>query len=304
MSGPLRFRHLTVDGRRVHHRVDGAGPPVVLLHGIGRTLRDFTEQHELLAGRYRVHSVDLPGHGGSMPMAQPHTLPALARFVGRYLDAAGVDGPVHLVGNSLGGAIAMRFAVAEPTQVASLTLVASAGFGQEVTMALRLLTLPGLGRLLLRPSRYAARRTERALFHDPALVTAERVGHTLAVAYRPYAARVVLETARGLGTVRGVHRRWRDELLAELTGLDLPTLVVWGDHDLILPPSHLVAAGTLLPHARTHLFANCGHLPQVECAEEFSELLREFWATAAGSSRPGRPAAPPPGTPVPPGPAG
>ncbi|MEV6693832.1 alpha/beta fold hydrolase [Micromonospora sp. NPDC051196] len=281
MSTPVRFRHLTVDGRRVHHRVDGAGPPVLLLHGIGRTLRDFTEQHDLLADRYRVHSVDLPGYGGSLPMTQPYTLPALARFVGAYLDAAGVDEPVHLVGNSLGGAVAMGLAVTQSTRVASLTLVASAGFGREVTLALRLLALPGLGRLLLWPSRYTADRAERALFHDPALVTTERVGHALAVARRPYAARVVLETARGLGTVRGIRQPWRDELLARLTGLDLPTLVVWGDHDLILPPSHLDVARTLLPHARTHLFVGCGHLPQVECAEEFSEQVRDFWATAA-----------------------
>ncbi|MEV6815763.1 alpha/beta fold hydrolase [Micromonospora sp. NPDC051296] len=272
-------RHLTVDGRRVRHRVDGAGPPVVLLHGIGRTLRDFTEQHELLADRYRVHSVDLPGYGGSLPMAQPYALPALARFVGRYLDAAGVDEPAHLVGNSLGGAVAMRFAVAEPARVASLTLVASAGFGREVTMALRLLAVRPLGRVLLRPSRYTARRIEQALFHDPSFATAERIAYALTVARQPYAARVVLETARSLGTVRGVGP-WRDELLAELAGLDLPTLVVWGDHDLILPPAHLDAARALLPRARTHLFRDCGHLPQVECAEEFSELLADFWSSA------------------------
>ncbi|PZG22419.1 alpha/beta hydrolase [Micromonospora craterilacus] len=266
-------RHLTVDGRRVRHRVDGAGPPVVLLHGIGRTRRDFTEQHELLADRYRVHSVDLPGYGGSLPMAQPYALPALAGFVGRYLDAAGVGGPAHLVGNSLGGAVAMRFAVAEPARVAS------AGFGREVTMALRLLTVRPLGRLLLRPSRYAASRIERALFHDPSLATAERIAYARTVARQPYAARVVLETARSLGTVRGVGP-WRHELLAELAGLDLPTLVVWGDRDLILPPAHLDAARALLPRARIHLFRDCGHLPQVECAEAFSDLLTEFWSSA------------------------
>ncbi|GAA0365479.1 hypothetical protein GCM10009541_04840 [Micromonospora gifhornensis] len=282
MSIPARFRHLTVDGRRVHHRVDGAGPPVLLLHGIGRTLRDFTEQHDLLADRYRVHSVDLPGHGGSLPMAQPYTLPALARFVGAYLDAAGVDEPVHLVGNSLGGAVAMGYAVTRPTRVASLTLVASAGFGREVTLALRLLTLPGLGRLLLRPSRHTAGRAERALFHDPTLASPERIGHALAVARHPYAARVVLETARGLGTVRGIRQPWRDDLLGRLAGLGLPTLVVWGDDDRILPPAHLAAARTLLPHARTRVFAGCGHLPQVERAEEFSEVVREFWATTPG----------------------
>ncbi|MEV4544604.1 alpha/beta fold hydrolase [Micromonospora echinaurantiaca] len=292
MSAPAGPRHVTVDGRRVRHRVDGDGPPVVLLHGIGRSLRDFTEQHELLADRYRVHSLDLPGYGGSLPMAEPYTLPALARFVGRYLDAVGVEAPAHLVGNSLGGAIAMRLAVAEPARVASLALVNSAGFGREVTMMLRLLALRPLGRLLLRPSRAAARRTERALFHDAAFATAERVAYALEVARQPYAARVLLETAHSLGTFRGVSPQWREELLTELARLDVPTLVVWGDRDLILPAAHLEAARTRLPHARTHLFTNCGHMPQIECAEEFSRLLVDFW-TAAPAAEPAP--SPPPG---------
>ncbi|MEU5942051.1 alpha/beta fold hydrolase [Micromonospora sp. NPDC047548] len=273
-----RPRHVTVHGRRVRHRVDGDGPPVVLLHGLGRSLRDFTEQHELLARGFRVHSVDLPGYGGSLPMAEPYTLPALGRFVGHYLDAVGVDQPAHLVGNSLGGAVAMRFAAIEPARVASLALVNSAGFGQEVTVALRLLALRPFGRLLLRPNRAVARRAERALFHDPALATEERIAYALA--RQPYAARVMLETCRSLGTLRGVRPQWREELLTEVARLDVPILIVWGDRDLILPAGHLDAARARLPRARTYLFTNCGHLPQIERAEEFHRLLVDFWATA------------------------
>ncbi|MFY1593896.1 alpha/beta fold hydrolase [Micromonospora sp. WMMD737] len=284
MSAPAGRRHVSVDGRRVCHRVDGDGPPVLLLHGIGRTLRDFTELHELLAARFRVHSVDLPGYGGSLPMAGPCTLPALGEFAARYLDAVGVEEPAHVVGNSLGGAVAMRLAASEPGRVASLTLVNSAGFGREVTIALRLLALRPLGRLLLRPTRWAARRAELSLFHDPALATAERVAHALAVARQPYAARVMLETARSLGTFRGVSPQWREELLAEVARLDVPTLVVWGDRDLILPAAHLDAARSRLPRARTHLFADCGHMPQIECAEEFHRLLVDFWAEAGADA--------------------
>ncbi|MER7457685.1 alpha/beta fold hydrolase [Micromonospora sp. NPDC126480] len=274
-----RPRHVTVAGRRVCHRVDGDGPPVVLLHGIGRTLRDFDDLHGRLAQRFRVHSVDLPGYGGSLPMTAPYTLPELGRFVGRYLDAVGVDRPVHLVGNSLGGAIAMQFAVTEPARVTSLGLVTPAGFGQEVTILLRLLAVRPFGRLLLRPSRWSARRTERALFCDPAFVTAERVAYALAVARQPHAARVMLETARNLGTFRGVRPQWREDVLARLAELDLPTLVVWGEKDLILPAAHLAAARARLPRARTHLFENCGHMPQIERADEVHRMLVDFWST-------------------------
>ncbi|MEH0845379.1 alpha/beta fold hydrolase [Micromonospora sp. CPCC 205711] len=277
---PTRPRHVTVDGRRVRHRIDGDGPPVLLLHGIGRTLRDFTEQHELLARGFRVYSVDLPGHGGSLPMAGACTLAALGRFVDHYLDAVGVDQPVHVVGNSLGGAVAMRFAADHPDRVASLALVGSAGFGQEVTIALRLMALRPLARLLSRPSRGIARRTERAIFADPAFATDERIAHALEVARQPYAGRVLRELVTDLGTVRGVRPQWREELLTEVARHDIPTLVVWGDRDLILPATHLDAARQRFPRAHTHLFTGCGHMPQIERAEQFHRLLVDFLATA------------------------
>ncbi|MCI4066541.1 alpha/beta fold hydrolase [Micromonospora sp. R77] len=104
MTGTLPAAdELTVAGRRMRCRITGDGPPVVLLHGIGRTLDDFTAQQELLAADHRVLSVDLPGHGGSAPLDVPHTLPALAAAVADFLDAAGVSWPARLVGNSSAG---------------------------------------------------------------------------------------------------------------------------------------------------------------------------------------------------------
>lgn len=272
---------LTVRGRAVGARVTGDGAPVVLLHGIGRTLADFAEQHDLLARDYRVVSLDLAGHGGSAPLDTPHTLPALARAVAECLDALGVDTPAHLVGNSLGGAVAMRLAADDPARAASLTLVNSAGFGREVTIALRLLAVRPLGRLLLRPSAVVVRQTERAIFHDRRHVTAGRVACALAAARRPHAARVMLELVRSLGTWRGVAAPWREELLAAVAQLDVPVLVVWGDRDRILPAAHLDAARARLPRARTHLFADTGHMPQIERAGEFHRLVTAFWAEHA-----------------------
>ncbi|MFC8851278.1 MULTISPECIES: alpha/beta fold hydrolase [unclassified Micromonospora] len=277
MTGPVDTV-VTVRGRVARCRVAGDGPPVVLLHGIGRTLADFAELHERLACDHRVVSLDLAGHGGSAPLDEPHTLPALARAAADCLDALGVHGPAHLVGNSLGGAVAMRLAVDDPARAASLVLVASAGFGREVTIALRLLALRPLGRLLLRPNRAVIRRTERALFNDRRHVTAARLAEAMAAARRPHAARVMRELVGSLGTLRGVAGPWRQELLDAVARLDLPVLVVWGDRDQILPAAHLDAARARLPRAHTHLFADTGHLPQIERAEEFHRLVTGFWA--------------------------
>ncbi|MEU5828552.1 alpha/beta fold hydrolase [Micromonospora tulbaghiae] len=268
----------TVDGRRTRCRISGDGPPVVLLHGIGRTLDDFTALHTALARDHLVLAVDLPGHGGSAPLAGPHTLPALAAAVARFLDAAGVTGPAHLVGNSLGGAVAMRLAADAPRRVASLALLNSAGFGREVTVALRLLAVRPLARLLLRPHPRIARRTERAIFYDPAYVTDERIATALAAAGQPHAARVMLELVRDLGTWRGVRPQWRADLLDAVAALDLPTLLVWGERDLVLPAAHLAYARTRLPNARSHLFRDTGHMPQIERTAEVEALLRKLWA--------------------------
>ncbi|MHA6761216.1 alpha/beta fold hydrolase [Streptacidiphilus sp. PAMC 29251] len=265
-----------VRGVRAHYRVTGEGPPVLLLHGIGRTLEDWTEQQHRLRDRYRVYSLDLAGFGSSQRLDGPCSLSGFADFVTGFLDAVGEHRRVVVMGNSLGGAVALAVAAAAPERVSALVLANSAGFGQEVAFVLRLLALRPLGRILLRPNRGNARRTERALFFDRRFATEERVEHALRAAERPGAAEVFLETVRGLGTLRGIRPQWRERLLAQVAPLRVPTLVVWGDHDLILPAAHLDHARRSLPHARTHLFADTGHMPQIERAEEFHELASAF----------------------------
>lgn len=265
------------NGMRVRYRVQGSGDPVLLLHGIGCSLEDFDEQVDLLSGRYRCWAVDLAGFGGSDPLPVPASVPRLAAFVAAFCARAGLDGPLHVVGNSLGGAVALRFAVDHPERVRSLALADPAGFGREVTAALRLVTVPFLGRRLLVPSEESARRTLRAVFHDRDLVTAERVARQDALNRRPHGTRVMHQTARALGTVLGVRRRWRRDLLRGAARNPVPTLVVWGEEDRILPVGHLTAVRRALPHARTRVFPATGHMPQIERAQEFAALLEEFW---------------------------
>ncbi len=270
---------LTVDGIRVRYRDEGAPdqPPVLLLHGIGRSLEDWEGLYGRLAPDHRVISVDLPGFGLSERTAGRYSLESIARFVIAALDTLGEHRPLHVVGNSLGGAVAMKISALEPQRVRSLVLANSAGFGREVTLALRVLAVRPLGRRLMRDkSRRVAYRTERALFSDRAFVTEERLDHAQAVGGNPVHDEVLLAVARHLGTFRGVRRRWRTELLRTIAAQHKPTLVVWGDEDRILPASHLEHARAVFPHAEFHLFEKCGHMPQIEREEEFDALVRRF----------------------------
>ncbi|MGX6603442.1 alpha/beta fold hydrolase [Micromonosporaceae bacterium Da 78-11] len=273
-----------VRGSRIRYQESGpaTAPPVLLLHGIGRSLEDWVAQHDRLADGYRVISLDLPGFGRSRRMPEPTSLGVLADAVWATLDALGETRPVHLMGNSLGGAVAMQMLVDDPTRVSTLTLVNSAGFGREVTFALRMLAVPGLGRpLLARLDPRAARRIERSLFADRALVTPERVALAVEFARQPDFAAVYLETARALGGLRGIAARWRTELLSRVARHPVPTMILWGERDLILPAAHLAAARLALPHARSHLFPDTGHMPQLERPDEFADLVRPLLRTVA-----------------------
>lgn len=275
------MKYVTVGDARIRYDESGdeEAPPVLLLHGIGRSLEDWSLQHPLLARDHRVISVDLPGFGFSQRMAQTTTLAGLARGVWATMDAIGETRPVHLMGNSLGGAVSMQMVVEEPARVTTLTLVNSAGFGKEVTFALRMLAIPGMGKPLLgRIDTRTAPQVERALFASKTLVTPERVAMAIKLARQPDFADVYLEIARELGGFWGVAPHWRAELLPRVADLAKPTLLIWGDRDRILPVTHLNAARSAFPHAQWHLFRHTGHMPQIERPGQFAHLVRPLLA--------------------------
>ena len=275
MSSPTS---IVVKGRRTRVRVEGEAldPPILLLHGIARSLEDWEPQHFRLAG-YRTIAMDIPGCGFSARPSGPISLPVLAQAVVDTLDVLGEQRPLHVMGNSLGGAMALQLLALQPQRVASLVLVGSAGFGSEVHPFLRLVAVPVIGRLATRyTTPTAARMIERMIFADPSLATRVRIDHALQIARQPDTGAVVYETARLLGTGRGIRSEWRNKLIADVSDHPRPTLIAWGDRDRILPAHQLEAARRLLPHAHHHLFAGIGHMPQIESADEFAGLVLDF----------------------------
>ena len=168
------------------------------------------------------------------------------------IEAAKAEGVELVAYTSIANAdtTAMKLAAEHPDRVSALVLANSAGFGKEVALVLRLLAVGPPAALLLRPAPVASRRTVQSIFYDKALVTDARVDHAFALSQRASHRQTLLDVARDLGTIFGVRAGWRRALLGALAQSETPTLVVWGDHDHILPFSHLEAAVAALQIGR------------------------------------------------------
>jgi pimeloyl-ACP methyl ester carboxylesterase len=260
-----------VGGRRVRYEDDGQGPTVLLLHGIGHSLRNWIRTvPALTAAGFRALSIDTPGFGLSESPGEVLDQAGTVDFVDAFLDTFCID-RVHLVGHSLGGAIATAYALQRPERISHLALVAPA-VGPDVNPALRLLALQ-VARPLLRP--FALRQVFGLIagsWEDEVLelelADAERwLGDPVA---RDYFWNVLRAGVR----LRGVRPEWL--LLERLSELGMPVLVAWGKRDLLLPFSNLDKIRRRLPQARYEVYEAAGHMLPYEVAEEFNAALTGF----------------------------
>ncbi len=257
----------------------GPGDPVLMIHGVGGWAENWREVMSPIArtGR-RAIAFDLPGFGesdapGDVEHFGPRD-PFYPRFVGALLDELGIRS-AHLVGNSMGGAVAFTAAVSQPERTRSLALVAGGGVGTEVALFLRLCTLPGvptLSRVFGRPAQ--ARDVLRTCFYD-----ARRIPETLYTEAERYGFASFGEFVNALRsgvTIFGVRQSLREYWVGLAPRFAGPVLVVWGREDRVLPVEHVAEAEDVMPRARVELIDRCGHLPQVERTDAFLAALLPF----------------------------
>jgi pimeloyl-ACP methyl ester carboxylesterase len=274
-------RRVTVNGTDTQYLEAGAGAPLLLLHGHEQSATSWRWVIPALARTHRVLALSLPGHGDTDPMADGHSPGSdLTPFVAAFLDTLDIHPPLHVVGHSAGGAIALRLAVADPQRIRTLTLVDSAGLGQEVHPLLALDTLPIIGELAIMISRMPGGDLGRTsmstamLFAQPWRAPAEFLTEHHALGRRPGQ----LEASTAMARALFGHAGQRQILLDRLPTLTTPTLVIWGGCDYVLPAHQAQAAVNLLPTGRLSVFPDCGHLPHVEQPERFTTVLGD-WLT-------------------------
>jgi pyruvate dehydrogenase E2 component (dihydrolipoamide acetyltransferase) len=257
---------VTVDGLVLRYRKLGdAGEDALLIHGFGGDLNTWLfNQEELSAGR-TAYALDLPGHGGSSKHVGAGTSAEFVTLLGSFMDRVGLR-RAHLVGHSMGGGVALEFALTNPERVRSLCLIASAGLGPEIDGDY-------IEGFITANRRKDMQRQIEKLFANPKLVRRQMIEDVL-IYKRLDGVEPALRTIASQFCPGGRQALVRREQLA---GLTLPVLVVWGAEDRILPSSHAL---DLPGRVRTEIIAGGGHMVQMEEASLVNRLIRSVWDSA------------------------
>ena len=273
----MTTRDIIVDGIRIHVAEAGQGRALILLHGLSATHANWELTIPAFADRWRVIAPDLPGHGRSAKPDAPYTVDFYAgvvRSLGREL---GISEAV-VIGNSLGGQIAVELAISYPRWTRALVLAAPAGgFGPPVTAlgwAVGAAARPEVLRIAL-PWAY-----ERSVY-DSSLPICQARRRTLAdlLAHEDYPS-----------FARAVARSLRGSLAASRQPLEQvrqPTLLVWGRDDRLVALAGSRRLMRAVPHARLAVLDRCGHLPMLERAERFNTEVEEFLRAVDAAPLPG-----------------
>jgi pimeloyl-ACP methyl ester carboxylesterase len=274
------LRHVSIHGHDIAYRMEGTGPALLLLHGIAGSSRTWRDVLPLLTDRFTVIAPDLMGHGGSEKPVGDYSLGAFASGVRDLLEVLDVD-RATVVGQSFGGGVAMQLAYQHPEVCDRLVLVASGGLGREVNWMLRAMALPGSEYLM--PVIFPGFVRD---WGDSLLRVITDRGVRLGRVSEMWSAYASLAEAENRGAFARTLRSVVDPGGQTVSAMDrlylassMPTLIVWGDRDDIIPVSHAHAASDAIPGCRLVIIEGVGHFPQVEAPERFVAALTDFLAT-------------------------
>ncbi len=269
----------SLHGHAFRYRMAGSGPALILLHGVTCSSATWDEIIPALAKHFTVIAPDLLGHGDSAKPTTEYSSGEYACYVRDLLLELGHT-RVTLVGHSLGGGVAMQFSYQFPEMTERLVLVSSGGLGRELHAILRMAALPGAEALLGLGSRL------HGLVDGGARLLGRlglRAGTDLREVWRGFGTladadtrRAFFNTMRTKVDVGGQRASAVDRLYL---AAQMPTLIVWGDSDRIIPVSHAEAAHAGIEGSRLDVFPGAGHFPYLDDPERFVVVLVDFVRT-------------------------
>jgi pimeloyl-ACP methyl ester carboxylesterase len=232
---------------------EGEGEPLILLHGLFGALSNFSDLIEHFRHRYKVIIPLLP----LFELDIFHTtVGGLAKYVHKFIEAQEYEG-IHLLGNSLGGHVALVHILQHPEKIASLTLTGSSGLFEN-----------GMGDSYPKRGDYEYIRKKTELtFYDPAMATKELVDEVFEITNSRMKVIKIISLAKSA---------IRNNLGEELAQIQQPTLLIWGNNDIITPPFVAHEFNKLIKNSELHFVDHCGHAPMMEVPAEFNTILEKF----------------------------
>ncbi|WP_138845402.1 4,5:9,10-diseco-3-hydroxy-5,9,17-trioxoandrosta-1(10),2-diene-4-oate hydrolase [Rhodococcus pyridinivorans] len=266
------------DDLRLHYHEAGVGndTTIVLLHGGGpgaSSWSNFARNIPVLAQRFHVLAVDQPGYGRSdKPTEHPQYFVHSASALKDLLDTLGITDRVHLLGNSLGGGAAVRFALDYPERAGRLVLMGPGGLSVNLFAPDPTEGVKNLGRFSYEPTRENLEAFLRIMVFDQSLITPELVEERFASASTPES----LAAAKAMGKSFSSAEFEKGMLWRDAYKLRERVLLIWGREDRVNPLDGALVALKMIPRAQLHVFGGCGHWAQLEKFDEFNRLTVDF----------------------------
>jgi len=260
MKQTIYRKSLKMGRIKINYFTCGNGEPLVIVHGGGEGAESWFKNIEELSKNYRVYIPDLPGFGDSQSINNRFSLVEYIAFIEDFTNALDI-GPFYLVGHSIGGGIALHYAFHYPDRVSALILVNSFCLGKDIALWIRILSASALCRSLghvilaiFRAIKWLAQQFW-APFHVASMIS-----------------KIKMDMGRTMTNLWGQSNALQDQL-PELT---MPTLIVWGAKDIIVPASHAYEAAKTIPNCQLHIFEDCGHSAYKQKVSEFSGVVVKF----------------------------
>ncbi|MBI3667543.1 MAG: alpha/beta fold hydrolase [Acidobacteria bacterium] len=266
----VAHRQVEVLGQQIHYLEAGSGPTVILLHGLGGDASNWALTVPALAPRYHVYVPDQIGFGRSDKPLINYRVATLVDFLDRFAKKLGIT-KATLVGNSLGGWVAVAYTISHPEQVERLVPVDSAGYSPARTGASR---IPRELLLALNPSTVAGmKQVLNLILFNKDLITDEFAERAFTDKLRKNDGYTVNQFIESIA-------RGEDFLDGKLGAIKTPTLIIWGREDELTPLAGAKALEQDIAGSRSLILDRCGHVPQMECAGEFNAGLLKFLSGA------------------------
>jgi pimeloyl-ACP methyl ester carboxylesterase len=255
----IQSKNAKIDGLNIHYYTAGEGEPLLVIHGGAGDARSWWSNIQNLSQKYRVYAPDLPGYGTSQPMEGNYYIPEFSDFINKFTKFLKLD-KFSVIGHSMGGGIALDYVLKFPSKVKKLILVSSLGLGREVALWLRLISLPAVIKVL-----------------------GSLVGNTIKLIgwllkqYNPLELVLPISPVFvRIGTsIANIHQQ-SFVLEKYLSKIKIPTMLIWGGRDPVVPVKTAYRAVKEFPNARLLVFKHSGHNVHREQLKNVTRLIYEF----------------------------